>query len=73
MHRLPITSADWAVLRNAHASAKAQEPAEPRASLPEQRRPFWGLLAQKLGALLAEHPSGDLGLTLAERNARREV
>jgi len=39
----------------------------------EQQRPFWGLLAQRLGALIAEKPSGILGLTLAERNARREV
>jgi hypothetical protein len=73
MHRPPFTSADLAVLRSARSNSKAQQPAEPQPSQPEQHRPFWGLLAQKLGALLADKPSGVFGLTLAERNARREV
>jgi hypothetical protein len=73
MPRLPFTSADLAVLRNAHSHSKGHPTAERPPSSPEQHRPFWGLLAQKLGGLLAEHPSGALGLTLAERNARREV
>jgi hypothetical protein len=78
MHRPPLTSADLAVLRSAHENSKEQQPArppsaKPQSSRPEAQRPFWGLLAQKLGALLSEKPSGAFGLTLAERNARREV
>jgi hypothetical protein len=73
MHRPPLTSADLAVLRSAHSNSKARQPVKPQPSYLERQRPFWGLLAQKLGALLAEHRAGALGLTLAERNARREV
>ena len=73
MHRPPFTSADLAVLRAAHANAQARPLAQAPRSVAEQQRPFWGLLAQRLGALIAEKPSGILGLTLAERNARREV
>ena len=73
MHRLPVTSADLAVSRNAHSHSKANPTAESAPLRPEPPRPFWGLLAQKLSALLAESPSGAVGLTLAERNARREV
>jgi len=73
MHRSPFTSADLAVLRCAHSSAKAHPLDEPEPLRPEPQRPFWGLLAQKLAAWLGENPSGVAGLTLPERNARREV
>ncbi|MEO8178099.1 MAG: hypothetical protein ABI895_04625 [Deltaproteobacteria bacterium] len=73
MHRPPFTAADLAVLRCAHFNAKAHQPAEPQPLQPEQQRPFWGLLAQKLSALLAQNRSGVAGLALPERNARREV
>jgi hypothetical protein len=53
MPRPPFTSADLAVFRHARAAA----PQRPRAPQPQPSAGpaplFWGLLAQKLGVLLA--------------------